>query len=194
VGGQTKSEAGGSDAELVARLRQRDAGAFRLLAGRHAQAVYRAVWRYTGGHADCEDFVQEAFLRLWNAPDALRDGAAVRSWLMRTASNLAIDRLRKTPPVPLDRIAEPEADPPGEAARSAVAGAVDRALAELPERQRLALVLVYYEQMSNIEAAAALETSVEAVESLLARARRTLRSRLAAERDGLLDDLRELNG
>jgi RNA polymerase sigma-70 factor (ECF subfamily) len=65
---------------------------------------------------------------------------------------------------------------------------VRRALAELPDRQRVALTLVHFEGLSNIEAAAALEVSVDALESLLARGRRTLRESLAADKDDLLGE------
>jgi len=194
VWGQSDTEAGITDAELVARLSRGEAEAFRVLVERHSPALYRAAWRLTGGHRDCEDWVQEAFLRLWKAPAALRDGAAVKAWLMRTVSNLAIDRLRKAPQVAIDEIAEPEAKPEGEAARRAVTRAVDKAISGLPDRQRLALVFVYYENLTNIEAAAAMEISVDAVESLLARARRSLREKLSGHKDGLFDNLQELNG
>ncbi len=192
--GQSDIEDRDGDASLVARLADGDAEAFRLLVERHSAALYRAAWRLTAGHRDCEDWVQEAFLRLWKAPAAIRDGAAVKGWLMRTVSNLAIDRLRKAPQVPIDEIAEPEAEPSPELARQAVTKAVDRAIADLPGRQRVALVLVYYEGFTNIEAAAAMEVSIEAVESLLSRARRGLREKLAGQKDGLFDDLQELNG
>lgn len=165
-----------------------------MLVDRHSASLYRAAWRLTGGHRDCEDWVQEAFLRLWKAPGTLRDGAAVKGWLMRTMSNLAMDQMRKAPQLPMDEVAEPEAPMQGDAARQALTGAVDKAIRNLPERQRMALVFVYYENMSNIDAAAAMETSVEAVESLLSRARRSLRARLAREREELFDDLRELDG
>jgi RNA polymerase sigma-70 factor (ECF subfamily) len=178
----------------VARLSRGDREAFAVLVERHAPALYRVAWRVSGGHRDCEDWVQEALLRLWKKPSALRDGAAVRGWLMRTVSNLAIDRLRASPQLPLDEIAEPAAVPDGESGRQYVAGSVDAAIAALPERQRLALVLVYYENLSNREVAAALDLSVEAVESLLSRGRRALRERLAGEKKNLFDDLDELNG
>jgi RNA polymerase sigma-70 factor (ECF subfamily) len=178
----------------VARLARGDGGAFRALVDRYAPMLYRAAYRLTGGHRDCEDWVQEAFLRLWKAPDSLRDGNAVKAWLMRTVSNLAIDRLRKAPQLAIDEIAEPAAAADGAAERQAVTAAVDAAIAALPERQRLALVLVYYESLSNIEAAAAMDISVEAVESLLARARRSLKARLAGQKQALFEDLQDLNG
>jgi RNA polymerase sigma-70 factor (ECF subfamily) len=74
--------------------------------------------------------------------------------------------------------------------RQAAARQIERRISALPERQRLALSLVYYEGLTNIEAAAAMEISIEAVESLLARARRGLRESLSGDWRNLLEGLR----
>jgi RNA polymerase sigma-70 factor (ECF subfamily) len=71
-------------------------------------------------------------------------------------------------------------------AGTAAAAAVDRAIAGLPERQKLAVSLVHIGGMSNIDAAAAMAVSVEALESLLARARRGLKEALAGQKQELL--------
>ncbi len=73
--------------------------------------------------------------------------------------------------------------------RSRAVATIDAAVAGLPERQRLALTLVHFEQMTNIAAAAIMEVSVDALESLLARARRSLKQRLAADKTMLLATL-----
>jgi RNA polymerase sigma-70 factor, ECF subfamily len=143
------------------------------------QPVYRVAWRMLGGRDGAEDIAQEAFLRLWRNPRQVRDGRALRSWLMRVASNLVVDgiagRARSTqancPTPPTTRRGRnwpstgPMWLPPS---IGAIAG--------LPERQRLALVLSHYEGYGNPEIALALDVSVEAVESLLARARRGLKA------------------
>lgn len=183
-----------SDGALVQAIARGDRNAFAALAARHFDTAFRVAWRMTGGHADCEDMVQEAFLRLWANPHGLRDGQAFRAWLMRVVSNMAIDRARKKPAQPLDEAPEPLAAPDKSAERQAIANDVDRAIAALPDRQRLALVLVYYEGASNGEAAQALETSVEAVESLLARARRSLKVILAPKRGEIFENLGRLEG
>jgi RNA polymerase sigma-70 factor (ECF subfamily) len=183
-----------SDADLVLALARGDHDAFAALVARHFDTAFRIAWRMTGGHADCEDMVQEAFLRLWSNPHCLRDGQALRAWLMRVVSNLAIDRMRRKPASGLDDIPELPAAADKTAERVAVVNEVDRAIAMLPERQRMALILVYYEAASNGEAAQAMETSVEAVESLLARARRNLKASLAPKRGELFDNLGRLEG
>lgn len=181
-----------SDGDLLAAAGRGDTRAFARLVERHYGMVYRVAWRMTSGHADAEDIVQDAFTRLWNSPAQVRDARALRGWLIRVASNLAIDRGRKRPMDDIDTVPDLAADAPGALDRlekQAAARQVDQAIAGLPERQRLALTLVYYEEMSNVEAAAAMEISVDALESLLARARRTLKDRLAASWQDLLQGL-----
>jgi RNA polymerase sigma-70 factor (ECF subfamily) len=101
------------------------------------------------------------------------------TWLYRIGHNLCVDRLRRQRELPIDNVAEPvehaeTADP--DAIR--LQGIVRREIAALPERQRTALVLCHHQGMTNIEAAQILGVSVDALESLLARARRTLREKL----------------
>lgn len=180
------------DVELLARAAARDAAAFGEIVSRYYRPVYRVTLRMTGGHADTEDIAQDAFLKLWQNPGQVREAGALKGWLMRVAANAAIDRSRRR--VHSDLESEPDIpDPamPADAglARRSAAREVERRIARLPERQRLALTLVYYEGLSNIEAAAVMEASIEAVESLLARARRTLRDSLSSDWRNLLSGL-----
>ncbi len=150
------------------------------------------VWRMMNGNAETEDVAQEAFVKLWQNPAQIREAKALKGWLMRVASNLAIDRLRRQPHVDIDAIAEvvdPRQVTSAELDKKAATGRVDQAIARLPERQKLALTLVYFEGMSNISAASVMEISVDAIESLLTRGRRTLRESLAEDWRGLLDEL-----
>ncbi len=184
--------AGESDGELLAALLHGDRLAFSRLVNRHHAAVSRVVWRMTGGHAETEDIVQETFVKLWRNPGQVRQGQALLGWLMRVASNGAIDRMRKKSHAALDTAPEL---PDGAAmadislVRKAAAQRVDAAINGLPERQRLALSLVYFEGLTNIVAAEVMESSVEAVESLLARARRSLKQAMSGEWRDLLDAL-----
>lgn len=181
-----------TDAELLARAGAHDRAAFAEIATRYYQPVYRLVWRMTNGSADAEDIAQEAFMRLWRNPGQIREAGALKGWLMRVASNGVIDRSRKPRHGALDdapEVADPQARPDEPLDRSQAARIVDRAIAGLPERQRLALSLVYFEGLTNIAAAEVLEVSVEAVESLLARARRGLKDSLSGEWRELLGGL-----
>src|SRR5262249_8972528 len=137
--------------------------------------------------AEAEDVAQEAMLRLWQMAGRWREDAPVGAWLYRGAHNLAIHRIRRRPPtLDVDAALDP-ADPapapaarPGQRERKA---AVEQAIAALPERQRTAITLVHTLEMGNIEAAAAMGISVEALESLLSRGRRALRAALLELKD-----------
>ncbi|WP_299553343.1 RNA polymerase sigma factor [uncultured Tateyamaria sp.] len=168
------------DATLLARYARGDAGAARALTVRLVPRAHAQAFRMLGDVAEAEDVVQDAMLRLWRiAPDWRTGEAQVSTWLYRVVSNLCTDRLRKRPRtgVALDDVAEPEDPVPGVEARlqeQARHAALREAIAELPERQRLALTLRHFEEASNPEIADRLGVSVEAVESLTARAKRAL--------------------
>jgi len=139
-----------------------------------------------GNHAEAEDVSQEAMLRLWKAAPDWRSGEAkVSTWLYRVVSNLCIDRLRKAQPDGLDTIPEPEDPRDGPAdvlQRHTRARALQSALGRLPFRQRQAVVLRDLQGLANPEVAEIMETSVEAVESLLTRGRKALSADLAGRR------------
>lgn len=170
------------DDTLMARVAARDADAFRLLAERHGALPYRVAWRMTGDAAEAEDLAQETLLRLWDrAPQWRAGGSGVAAWLTRVAMNLALDRLRRQrfasgEPVPERADEAPLADDAIEAEQTAAA--VRDCMAALPERQRAAIVLTYYEDVPNRTAAEMLEMNLKAFESLLFRARAALRDAL----------------
>lgn len=176
-----------SDEALMALVARGDERAFRMLAARHTAPSLRLAGRLTGSAADAEDIVQEALLRVWRAAGRWQPTAAFRTWLYRIVANLCIDRGRRPAFAALETAGDP-ADPapaPGAMIDSTrIAGRVAAAVAALPERQRIALVLTYYEGVANDETARVLGTSAGGVESLLVRARRRLKRNLA----GLLDD------
>jgi RNA polymerase sigma-70 factor (ECF subfamily) len=177
-----------TDEELMIRIGLRDQSAFRELVTRHKARVTGMAWRIMGSKADGEDVAQEAFARIWvNAPKWRPEGvgektAKLSTWLYRVVVNLCIDRKRR-PVTEAIEAAEEVADARDDAltgmSRAEVSGTVAAAIKALPERQRVALVMCFYEGMSNIEAAKILNLSVGAVESLLVRARRTLKEKLA---------------
>jgi RNA polymerase sigma-70 factor, ECF subfamily len=182
------------DGGLMAALAARDAAAFETLMQRHYEVVYRVVWRMMHGHADSEDVTQEAFLRLWRNPSQLREASALRGWLIRVASNIVADRHRGLVPAPQDMPEDVIDDTPiadEELERKRIARRVDIAISRLPDRQRLALSLVQFENMGQAAAAEIMEISVDALESLLARAKRALKQDLAAEWRDMLEGLAE---
>jgi RNA polymerase sigma-70 factor, ECF subfamily len=171
-----------SDEDLMLRVARGDERAFRILSRRYAARSYGLARRITANNADAEEIVQEAMLRVWvNAP-RWRRMAAFRTWLYRVIVNLCLNRRRRKPFAALDEAGDP-ADPAPNASERLEKNEVDRAvaaaIAELPERQRAAIVLTYHEDLSNAETAAVLDTTVSSVEALLVRAKRTLRAKLA---------------
>jgi RNA polymerase sigma factor (sigma-70 family) len=174
---------------LMARVGAGDAVAFNQIVGRHMGQVHGLAWRMLGDAAEAEDVVQECFVKLWvNAKGWAPSGGGLGAWLRRVATNACLDRLRKPKGVSDAVLAEHADDGPAADAmiddarrREAVAGAI-RAL---PDRQRAAIVLTYYEGASNAEAAAILGLGVKALESLLVRARQGLAQSLV--RKGLLE-------
>lgn len=172
------------DARLVRRLAAGEARAFEELVDRRLAAILALARRMLGDAHEAEDVAQEALLRAWKAAPAWREGGAKFStWLYRVAANLCLDRLRRRREIADPAAGAAEIDP-GRLAPdglvAAEAGArIAAAVAALPERQRLAIVLCHFQEMGNIEAAETLEISVEALESLLGRGRRALRAALA---------------
>jgi RNA polymerase sigma factor (sigma-70 family) len=176
------------DAELVARAGKGDRAAAQALMARHLPVMLSLARRMLSGQAEAEDCVQEAFLKLWTHAARWRPGKAkFETWLYRVTLNQCYDRLRRKPAVGLEA-AENVADPAPAADKvlenAGLAAEVARALAALPERQRAALLLCHYQERGNGEAAEILGVSVEALESLLARGRRTLRMKLSHLREG----------
>lgn len=177
-----------SDDDLMRAAGAGDRAAFGTLVARHLQRMAGVAGRITGNRGDAEEIVQEAFLRAWlKAPTWLgredrSGGAAFGTWLGRVVVNLCLDRKRKAVPLPIEAaadVADPAPDGFAATASGEVAARVAEAMATLPDRQRAAMALCHYEGLSNIEAAAMLDISVGALESLLVRARRTLRMALA---------------
>lgn len=173
-----------ADEALVARTADGDEAAYRTLVERHTQRSLRLAQRISGNLSDAEELVQEAFLRLWTKADTWQPGRGkFTTWFFRILVNLCLDRKRRPEMLSLETAGDP-VDPRRSALDKVYADevgrTVGRAVAELPERQRAALVLCYYEELSNLEAAEALSISVSALEALLVRARRALRTKLAS--------------
>ena len=175
-----------SDEALMARIAAGDEQAFEGLLGRHLDRIHHYLQRLTGREADSDDLAQETFIRVWLKAGSFRPGRVrVTTWLHRIAHNVAVDHLRKAGSA--TRIeAEPPSDEAGPVALRQQAEERQRlhgALGALPERQRSAVLLRHQQGLSNPDVAAVLGISVRAVESLLSRGRRRLRT-LIGDCDG----------
>ena len=175
-----------SDEALLVLYANGDPGAARALTLRLTPRVLGFAARMLSDRTEAEDVAQEAMLRLWRmAPDWQQGEARVATWLYRVASNLCLDRLRRSRPRGLGDMAEPEDTTPGVVARMIKADrvlALDAALATLPDRQRQAVVLRHIEGLSNPEIATVMDIGVEAVESLVARGKKGLAALLSGRR------------
>ena len=177
-----------SDDALMARIAAGDHAAFAKLVNRHLGRVVRVAIRILGSRSEAEDAAQEVFIRIWrSAPDwknSGNSGAKFTTWMHRVVVNLCVDLIRKKKHDSWEEVPEQEDDSPSadeHISAQQTAGKVRAALKALPERQRTAMVLNFYEGLSNKEAAEAMGISVKALESLLVRARKTLREHLEDE-------------
>lgn len=170
---------------LICKAARGERAAAEALVRAVSPRLWRVAWRLSGGQRQlAEDAVQDALMQMWTQLPRWRYGEArLETWLHLVVTHRCFDRLRKRGRF----VAEDEApelvdlSPAPDAGLLAAdtSAAVDAALAALPDRQRAAIILVHFEELSGAEASQALGVSVEALESLLARARRSLRQRLA---------------
>jgi RNA polymerase sigma-70 factor (ECF subfamily) len=184
-----------ADEELMTAIAAGDRHAFARLVERHLARTVGLATRLMGSRADGEEIAQEAFSRVWShaarwRPIGSGGNARFTTWLYRIAVNLAIDRKRRAKTTPLDDVEEPldESDDGFvQIHKRQISDAVAAAMLRLPDRQRIALSLCFFDEVSNIEAGKIMGLSVGAIESLLVRARRTLRQDLS----GVYDELSE---
>jgi RNA polymerase sigma-70 factor (ECF subfamily) len=172
-----------SDEELLARIAGEDRHAFTILMRRHGQKVRGLALAFSGRTADADDITQDVFITLWRRPQAWRPGsAAFSTWLYRVVVNRCRDQARRRRIrgwFTLGEIPDPIDEAPS--ALEVLGGRerlmeVRRAIGDLPEKQRLALLLAIQGERSNAEIASILEVTEGAAEQLLVRARRRLRT------------------
>src|ERR1043166_9285628 len=186
--GRTPEDA--EDIRLMTLAGAGDMKAFEQLVERHQRMVIGTVGRMLGTNSDAEDIAQQVFVRVWKNVKRYEPRAKFTTWLLKITRNLVFNELRRRsrhPAVPLqseiDEEERPLKDEQAVAPDSALLDqelqeAVDAAIAQLPESQRMAVILRRYEELSYEEIAEALDQSVSAVKSLLFRARTELRESL----------------
>ena len=171
------------DQELLALVQEGSQPAFAELVQRHTDRFYRLAYRYVQNRETAEDLVQDAFVRLWENPASWRPDRNSRftTWFYRIVVNLCLDWQKKKRPLPLDEEMPliDERETADEAMiRIEEQKALEKEIAALPERQRTALNLCFDEGLSNQEAAETMGVNLKALQSLIMRAKTTLRERM----------------
>jgi RNA polymerase sigma-70 factor (ECF subfamily) len=173
------------DADLVMLVAKGDEDAFRELLDRNQGAVYRFARRFIGDAHEAGDIAQETFLRLYRTAGGYQPQASLRAYLLRIARNLCIDFMRKKRPELMERLPETisQETPLGRMERAQALNALMTAVDALPENQRAVILLRHDQGLRYQEIADAMGLTVSAVESLLVRARRTLRREVSLDVD-----------
>ncbi len=144
--------------------------AFDVLVERHRRAVYLLCYRFVGNHEDAADLAQDVFLRAYRAIGRFRGNSSLSTWLYRIGVNVCLNRVSAKTPVlsPLDEVAElsgPAEDPAAAMIRADQAAEVRLAIARLPERQRVTVILRTYHELSHREIAELMGSTVGAVKA-----------------------------
>jgi RNA polymerase sigma-70 factor (ECF subfamily) len=185
------------DKALMARIAAGDAGALRDLIEKHQGAVYGTIAKMLGDPIEAQDLAQQVFIRVYRAAGSYKATAQFKTWMFTIVRNLVFNEHRRRSRAVLIPIHPPDTDGPGTSTgplpdladtalktpseqmlQAEMMRAVNKAILELPEQQRLAMILRRYDEFSYEEIADVLNTSVSATKSLLFRARETLRAAL----------------
>ena len=161
-------------------------GASKVLTDRFMPKIFAQAFHRILNEADADDITQEAMLRLWRiAPNWEQGNAKISTWLYKIVNNLCVDRIRQRKTEHLEAVSEPidnRQNVTDSILNKSRANALYSALARLPVRQREAVSMRHLEGISNPEIAEKLELSIRAVESLIARGKRTLSETLQSQK------------
>ncbi len=191
-----QADASGDDPErdirLMEKVRAGDMDAFRELVEAHQQRVIGTVTRMIGDHNDAEDLSQQIFVRVWKSAPRWEPTAKFTTWLYTILRNLVFNECRRRArhkTISLDAAADdedhPQQFPDGNTKApdttmldEEMQDAIERSIQELPEAQRMAVIMRRYQDVSYEEIAEVLDLTVPSVKSLLFRARTELREKL----------------
>jgi RNA polymerase sigma-70 factor (ECF subfamily) len=206
--GQAPSEDRDADAELMISFQRGDEEAFAALVRRFQGRVVSLAYRYLGSAADAEDLAQEVFLRVYRAKEKYEQSAKFSTWIYRITANASLNFLRgkkarrkvsgsmqagSEDDAPTDFEDESAEAPDARMEKDELALVLRRIVDDLPERQRMAIVLNKYEGLSYEDVAAAMDMSVMAVKSLLTRARVNIKEKLTPYLSGGSSDESEVS-
>jgi RNA polymerase sigma-70 factor, ECF subfamily len=182
-----------ADAQLMLQFKGGDLAAFDRLFSRHTRSVISFAYRFVRNRQIAEELAQEVFMRVYEGAAAYQPRAKFTTWLYRIATNVCLNEIRKPQmraecrrmssdaPVGPDI---PDSDfhagntPDKVLERQAISHAIQDALEQLPDKQRMAFILNKYQELSYVEVAEIMKTSETAVKSLIHRAKEALAERL----------------
>ncbi|WP_018410493.1 RNA polymerase sigma factor [Methyloversatilis thermotolerans] len=172
-----------SDAALLQRALDGDRRAATVLVSRLSRPAHALAWRLTGSGSDAEDVVQEAFCRLWQHGARFEARAQLSTWFLGIVRNLCMDRFRRIRPqadeAELEDLADEAPTPEQSWQQAAESGELVRAMAKLPERQRVALMMWAWQDHDVAHIARELQIAENAAHQLLFRARARLKTLLS---------------
>ena len=169
------------DAELIRQVAEGDEAAFEELVKKYQHPVLNTIYRYISDSTQADDLAQEVFVKVWNHAGSFRGKSKFSTWLYKIVVNQCLNyrsRERKSTSS-LDRPVEdlsPGADANLETSERQAA--VRKAIDELPEKQRIALILSRFDRKSYKEISEIMRCSLSSVESLIFRAKENLRKKI----------------
>jgi RNA polymerase sigma factor (sigma-70 family) len=174
-----------SDAELIQHVAESDENAFEQLVKKYQHAVFNTIYRYLGNYEDVEDIAQEVFIKVWHKAKGFKKKSKFSTWLYRITVNQCLNyrSMYKQKLVSLDEMTEKEQIPESlivevDHEKRQKTEIVRKSVNELPDRQRIALILSQFEDRSYKEIAEIMGVSLSAVESLIFRAKQALKKKL----------------
>src|SRR5438876_8403878 len=191
-----RSEDDAEDIRLMRLVADGNTTAFEKLVERHQALVAGTVARMLSSNSDVEDIAQQVFVRVWKSAGRYVPRAKFTTWLLKITRNLVFNEMRRSKrhahiPIQTEPSAEEiplkdETNPSPDASllETELRQAIEQAITELPESQRMALILRRYEELSYEQIGEILDLSVPAVKSVLFRARTELRARLSKYLNG----------
>ena len=188
------------DNQLMQRIGSGDRAAFKQLVQKHQRTVTGIIYRYTGNHSEVEDLAQDIFLKIYKAANNYVPRAQFKTWLYKVVANHCINFFRSQKRRPfitsLDQSLSEEYNPHIQRTdaqkeqpelilqQQELHTALKGALSELPERQRMAIILHRFEGLSYKEIATVMGSSLSSVESLIFRAMNNLKEKLSPYKSG----------
>ncbi len=170
------------DDDIMQKVASGDMDAFARIVERYQETIWRISRRYCGDAHEAEDITQDTFIKLLDSASRYRPSGKFSSYLMTIACRICLDRSAKKKPVLSDDLPDLVDNAPSVASvreQGEREQQLSSALATLPENQRVAVLLRYYENMDYAGIASVLQTTPKSVDGLLTRARKTLANRIA---------------